>query len=192
LGLYYALRQGYALLGARDIEALRQLHATLAKATANSDLVSKRIYGVARLGALIPDATDGFEDNIKLVRDARQRATANGSGIPDVLDDNHFLALTYGAMLYRLKRYEEAADALNRVSARLSDATDRESQYIRVSAEYFLAMARRQLGHEVQAGRLLDQASAADEVLQNDPSLTWHWRVALDAVRREADGLIEP
>jgi tetratricopeptide (TPR) repeat protein len=189
LGLLYTRRQAFALLGARDIEAYRQLHSRLVAATAESKVLSTRIHGIGWMGALIPDAVEGFEESIKLVRDARAKVAADGKG---ELEDDNLIVLPYGAMLYRLKQYDNAADTLGRLSERLTGATDKESEYIRACAQYFLAMARYQLDHKFQARRLLDQARTTSDVLRSDPRILWHQRVVLDTLQREAKELIEP
>jgi WD40 repeat protein len=189
LGILYAIRRGFALLGARDLDACRRLHTTLVRATTNSDIWSIRIIGVGWLGALIPGAIDGFEENVKLVQDAHAKAAAEGEGVPE---DVNVFVLPYGAMLYRLQQYDAAARTLGRLSAKLSGATDQESECLRTCADYVLAMTRHQLGHHVQAQRLLEQARTAETALQHDPQLRWEWRVAMRTLCREAAALIEP
>ena len=95
-------------------------------------------------------------------------------------------------MLYRLGRYEEALRPLTDLTARLSGGISATNQYELACDKYFLAMTRHQLGHEFQAHRCLNEALAADEALQKDPSLSWPQRVALNTLRREANGLIDP
>jgi WD40 repeat protein/serine/threonine protein kinase len=187
LGLRSAICQAFALLGARDTETYRNLHSTLVRATSDSNIVSKRVYGVAWLGTLVPDAVEGFEENIKLIDGAGAKAAADGKS---ALEDNAVL-LPYGAMLYRLGRFDAAVDILASLSKRLDAGPDQDGQYTLACAKYFLAMARHRLGHDAQAQRLFNEACATDDAVQKDPRLVWNKRIALNTLRREATGVIE-
>jgi hypothetical protein len=125
-----------------------------------------------------------MESSVNLVRDKREKNVLEGRG-------SNLITLPYGAMLYRLKRYDEAADTLGKLSAKLSGATDQESEYILTCADYFLAMARYQLGHKFQARRLLDAARTTAGPLKNDADILWSKPVVLKTLEREAKELIE-
>jgi tetratricopeptide (TPR) repeat protein len=192
LGLGFAMMQAFAHLGARDLDAYRDLRATLVHAIQNSEVGSNRLE-VAWLGALVPDSVDGFEDLVKSVREEVAETKLH----PDKNDptknelDSATLG-TLGAVLYRLGRYEDAVRTLTESSAKLDQGPDQNGQYLLACGQYFLAMARHQLGHEFQSRRCLDEACATDQALQNDPTLDWRQRVVLNTLHREAKGLIEP
>ena len=113
------------------------------------------------------------------MREEIAKAAAEGK---TSLEDANFLVLPYGVMLYRLKQYTEAADVLGGLANQLSGPNDRESQYIRACAEYFLAMTRYQLGHQQPAQKLLHEAQATDWELRSDPTLKWTHAVVLNAL----------
>jgi eukaryotic-like serine/threonine-protein kinase len=187
LGLQFAIWGGYALLGARDMDAYRDLRKSLVHAVANSKVGSRRLE-VAWLGALVPDAVDGFEDNVKQIRADLAKSASEGK--PGLEEDDK-AALYLGAMLYRLGQYDDAVSTLTKLPTKLDEGSDQNGQYAQACAEYFLAMARHQLGHEYQARRWLDQAQSCDDSLQGKPNLPWGGRVALNTLRREAKGLID-
>jgi hypothetical protein len=132
---------------------------------------------------------EGFDENVAFVASELAKPAVDDAVR---LKDEILAMVPYGAMLYRLQQYEKAVDTLGDSLANVSEATDYNTEYWRICAGYFLAMARHQLGHEVQARRLLHQARAADDLLQTNPLLRWHERVALDTLHREAQELIEP
>jgi tetratricopeptide (TPR) repeat protein len=189
LGLQFALWQAYALLGARDLDAYRDLHQRLAQSVRDSEVWSKRLL-VGWLGALVPGDTEGFEENVKMVRESVAKDKAAGkSGFET---GTNALVISYGAMLYRTGEYQEAANVLTRLGANIYEGSDRNGQYTKACQEYFLAMARYQLGHKFQAQRLLVQARATDESLREDLSIPWSHLVVLDTLAREARNLINP
>jgi hypothetical protein len=170
------------------MDGFRELRGTLVRAVAKSDVWSKR-FEVAWLGALIPGSVDGFEENVKFVRDELAKSTSKGD---DLFEQDNSATMQYGGMLYRLKQYDDAVNTMSHLSTKLSESSDEDSRYVRACAEYILAMARHQLGHEAQAQRLLASARAGDESLQPGSISLWCERVALDTLRREATGLIAP
>jgi tetratricopeptide (TPR) repeat protein len=189
LGLLFAICQADALLGARDMDAYRHLCKRLVHAVEDSTLWSKRLF-VAWRAALIPGAVDGFEENVKLIRDDLAKSASEGKGgLESVV---HVCVLYYGAMLYRLEAYDDAVEALMTLPPRFAQGSDKSGQYTLACAQYFLAMARFQLGHTFQARRLLDQARATDNALRNDPSTIWSKHVVLNTLEREATELIIP
>ena len=150
-------------------------------------LVKSPRSGVVR--RLIPDEVDGFEENVKQLRAELAKSASEGKA---GLEEDDKSALYFGAMLYRLGQYDDAVSTLAKLPTKLDEGPDQNGQYAQACAEYFLAMTRHQLGHEYQARRWLDQARSSDDSLQGNPNLPWFQRVALNTLRREAKGLIEP
>ncbi len=175
-GMWTAMRQAYALLGARDIAAFRQQQELMVNAGWQTEVWSKRIYP-AWLGALVPNATAHFAKSV----DA-----------PISSDDCD--ELVRGAMLYRLDRFAEASQTLAAFSESLGDAPDVEGQHRRACCLYFFAMTRHRMGHDFQARRLLKQANHATSAIPRTGGSPWSWgwerQVELSTLRREAAAMI--
>ena len=97
--------------------------------------------------------------------------------------------LILGAMQYRLGRHNEAHRTLEERTERLRQSTDTEGLYILACAEYFLAMARYQLGHDFQARQRLIEADDIAQRLKNVTS-NWHWQVEFATLHRETAKLL--
>ena len=191
LGLSAADLRMHALLGARDIDAYRQMRLGLLQALRGSEVLSRR-EAVAWYGLPIPNATDGFEERVRSLREGMLSETS-GNGEAEArqkqLSDPDLVQL--GGMLYRLGRYSESAETLASLPAKVDDKSARTNEYTALGL-YFLAMARQQLGHEPQARQRLQEAIALQEKLQNASSLDWARAVELNTLKRESKGLIEP
>jgi WD40 repeat protein/serine/threonine protein kinase len=189
LGLRFANWQAYALLGARDMDAYRSLCKRLVHAVEDSQLLGKRMM-VAWLATLIPNAVDSFEDNVRLFRNEIEESASKGEGGLEASDD--ILVRCYGAMLYRLGKYDEAMDTFMALYPKFSEASDQNGQYTLACIQYFLAMSRFQMGDRLEARKLLDEACMTDGALRRDPSIVWFQPVVLNALSREAKDLIKP
>ncbi len=187
LGMDFMMLQAYALLGTGDKAAFRSASATITATNRDSECIDDPL-GAAYFATFIPDAVDGFKENVDLIK---QRAADREA------DPNRDTAGTWdmrecGVMLYRLGQYEEAVSTLTNLSQQLDSALDQSGKFSSAYAEYFLAMTHQKLGNELQARKGLEKAIAMDESLQGDPSLNWCRRVVLNTLRREAKGVIDP
>ena len=106
---------------------------------------------------------------------------------PDDSDDSgDEQVLTIGASLFRDGQYGEAVDTLTTLAEKLDRGGDATDEFQLACAEYFLALARHQQGHDVQARRYLVEAIRhADAYRQVGHS--WTSLVALDALQRETE-----
>jgi tetratricopeptide (TPR) repeat protein len=190
-GLWMARWQALALLGARDLDAYRALYASMMSAVHDSEVWSKRLF-VAWLGTLDTNTTKEFDADVQawLEELARlyQQQENNEPGLDEVLDYNGHLI--YAALLYRRGEYARAERFLNKLVASLGESAAAEGQRVQVCAHYFLAMARHQMGHEVQARRLLAKADRlSDSLARLNPK--WHWQVEVATLQREATDMID-
>jgi len=185
----FELYSALALLGARDIDSYRKMPVTRVDTIQDSKGLPERLI-VAYLGALIPENVDGFAD---LVESLKTEAAKNPDPAEyEAAELERHSKRVLGAMLFRLGQYDNAVCTLTDLAAQLDQNQDQTSRYYLACTQFFLAMARHQLGHEFQARRCLHDARAIDQRLQNDPSFDWTRRVILNTLCREAKSLIEP
>jgi len=194
-GIRAADRQMYALLGARDLDAYRRLRAKLLIATRKSGAPFDYDQ-VLWLGALIPNSVEGFDEYVTAFQQSMAKAERNlhsGDRDFDKQELNDGYILMFGAMLYRLGQFEECSKELTLLSERLGDSSDTADCYTQGVAQYFLAMARQQLGHVAQARRCFERAEVLRRIVEQDGASRWGWiwLIELDALHREAKGLIE-
>jgi tetratricopeptide (TPR) repeat protein len=103
--------------------------------------------------------------------------------------ENAACLCTTGALLYRLGRYDEAAEPLRQsVDAFVHDYSNQLSGFY---PQYFLAMTEWRLGRQAESRQLL-----AELQTQYDDSINlarpWNRRAALEVLSREAERLIMP
>nr|WP_261360760.1 protein kinase [Aeoliella straminimaris] len=180
-GLMAARCHAYALLGGRDMERFRELHADLAKAIGDDEVDSKR-FQTAWLGALIPDTTMGFD---ALVNDLAKQIKEQRN-----FERGNWEIMLLGAMQHRLGRYDDANDTLTTLRSKYNGASDSTDRYVLACIDYFLAMNRHQLGHSFQAQRLLSEAHDLRVGLVHE-NASWQIQVTLDTLQREAQRLID-
>lgn len=184
-GLWMARWRARALLGARDMDAYRELQASLVDAVRDSQVSSKRL-DVAWLGALIPDTTEDFERDVakwqkSLAAEGPTQEQKNGVKVK--IQDGPELIL--GSMLYRRGRYDYAQQTMTDLVTKLSGSSDAHGQYILACANYLLAMTRHQMGHDFQARRRLKEADSIAQRLEG-ANANWYWQVELATLHREA------
>ena len=111
---------------------------------------------------------------------------------PDTDEDPGDMEKIYvGACLYRDGQYDRAVRTLTELAAKLERGGDSNEQYLLAYAQYFLALARFDMGHAFQARRLLGEANhTADELPQHLSRWYWIRLVELDTLRREATSTI--
>ena len=179
-GLLFADLQLHAHLGARDLDAYRDLLNDFVPAMERTDIDYNRDEAYW-LACLIPDSGIDLTNYIEEQHEAIKAA-------PDSFDAQ--LVNICAAGLYRQERFAECAQVL----ASSSDQSDRLSsreQYSTAINKLILAMVRSKLGHREQAARLLQEAIRLQEQLTADPDVDWKRLVEVVALRRQAEALIE-
>lgn len=112
------------------------------------------------------------------------------AAVADVPENVQYLT-TFGAALFRAKRYDEAIQKLDQ-ALRSSDQKRPAQTWL------FLAMAHQRLGHAEEAKKWLSTATEwIDKAMQRNPkdtqgrALSWDQRVELQLLRREAETLMQ-
>jgi tetratricopeptide (TPR) repeat protein len=179
-GLFFADEQLYAYLGARDLDSYRGLLKEFVPAMerTNIDYNREEAYWLA---SLIPNS--GI-DLTSYVEEQRKAIAADERSLDDVG------LVRWAAALARQGKFTECAQILTRAGDEDYHLMPRE-KYVDALSMMFDAMARQQLGHQKQASRLLKNAALAHAQIAADPEASWKWLVELDAVRREAEPLID-
>jgi hypothetical protein len=141
----------------------------------NKDTAAEARHFTAWTCALVPDAVDDLVPALALAERARDEQPKDPMAVQ-----------TFGALLYRAGRFEEAV-------AQLGEA-DRLPEGPRTSPAYgrnFLAMAQHALGYHGEARRRLEEVNAqADRALGE--TLAWNRRLTFQLLRREAEALLAP
>ena len=189
LGFQMADLRAYALLGARDQDAYRELVAEFANKSRAGHWGHWGGYRseIAWLGVLLPGVVDSFPDELKSLAARRMGALDDES--PQFDPDKSSARLLDAAMMYRLGNNQGAADKLMVLAANLTPLEEPGQRHYLALTHLLLAMARHELGHEFQAQRSLAKAIEIEETLSN---LHWSARAEFDTLRREAESLIEP
>ena len=175
-----AHHRAFALLGAGDLDAYRDVCASLVVEFRDSDVPSNRGH-VAWLCALSPNPPADSNTVLQMARAIHEHGSLDDSG-----DDQ---VLTIGASLFRDGQYDAAVGTLTKLAEKLDRGGDATDEFQLACAEYFLALARHQQGHDFQARRHLAEAirhaDAYRHVGQN-----WTLLVALDALQRETEAAL--
>ena len=181
VGLSYgpAYYRTLALLGKRDMDIYREACAFLVDAFSESDVPSNRGY-IAWLCVLSPNP---LVDSTKVVRMSRESHDHRGN------ENQHDQVLTMGASLFRDGRRAAAVDTLTTLVDQLDRGGDATDRYELACAQFFIALARHDQGHEFQARRYLAEATRVSETLRQT-NRYWPRTVVLDTLRREAEAVI--
>ena len=177
-----AICRACALLGAGHLDQYREVCARLVDDFKDSSVPSNRGY-VAWLCALAPNPHV----------DSGRVLDMSQSCLEPNMDDNIDLwRLTVGACLYRDGQYDEAVRVLTQLAASLDRGGDVTDRYHFACAQYFLALARIEMGYEFQAKRLLDDANRVAEQYPQHYFSYWYWMrpLVLNTLRREATSAI--
>lgn len=162
---------GYSLLGAGKTDAYRRHCDAFLEAYADRELPSS----AARVAWLCTLTENRQLDVAMAVRLAIEHAHREEEYQGEIL----------GAALYRNQQYQESANLLADVVDQLQVHRQPSQAGRLASSLYFLAMARQQLGHSYQAGRILADAN-------NIPTASsWTDRVQMQVLKQEATALIE-
>ena len=146
----------------------------------DTDVPSNRVY-VAWLCALSPVPPTDAATGLEMVRAVQKHL------IPG--DDGDFQVLVSGASLVRNGQYDEAVGTLTTLAEKLDRGGDATDEYQLACAEYFLALARHQQGHDFQARRYLTEAIRYANAYRQ-VSHEWISLVALDALQREMEAAL--
>lgn len=169
--------RAFALLGTGDLEAYRNVSASLVEEFLDADVPSNRV-NVAWLCAMSPVPPTDAATGLEMVQAVQKRY------IPD--DNGDFQLLVIGASLFRIGQVDEAVGALTTLAEKLDRGGDATDEFHLACAEYFLALARHKQGHDFQARRYLAEAIRhADAYRQVGHE--WKSLVALDALQRETE-----
>ena len=175
-----AWHHAFSLLGAGELEGYRDACASLVKNFSDSDVPSNQSL-MAWLCAVSPNPTTDSNTILNTARALHDYETTE-----DFQDDQ---ILTIGASLFRNEQYDEAISTLTELADKLQRGGDETDRYELACAQYFVAMARHEQRHEVQARRYLAEANAAADAYRQ---LGHNWRslVALDALQRETEAAL--
>jgi serine/threonine protein kinase/Tfp pilus assembly protein PilF len=129
---------------------------------------------------LLPNAVDDYTAAIDLAAKATEAQPEN----------SQFLN-TYGAVLHRAGRHQEALDKLTALDRRMNEPNakaDSSPAY----TWYFLAMTHHALDHTQEARRWLQRANewTEKELAKTDEPPAWNRRLTLELLRTEANALI--
>ena len=175
LSLYHA----FTLLGTGDLEAYRDVCASMVEEFRDSEVPSNRGH-VAWLSVLSPDPPVNSPEVLRMAREANDASDNK---------NRYEFILTTGDSLYRDGQFVEAVDTLTTLAEKLDRGGDATDGFELACAEYFLALARHQQGHDVQARRYLAEAIRHADSYRH-LGQNWTSLVALDALQRETESAL--
>lgn len=158
--------QAYALLATGDRQAFDRHCMNLLKAYGHSAVPSN--------GGLVAELTSFIRESTDVAIDRKQAVELAGDW-------------ALGGCLYRDAQYEEAAKHLSDTCETMERSADPLERASLAQALCFLAMARHQMQHSLQARRYLEEAAhVALQIQESD----WVGRIATSALDEEARKLI--
>jgi WD40 repeat protein/serine/threonine protein kinase len=166
------------LLGAEEVDRYCEACAQLVEAFKNSPVPSNR-GDVAWLCVLAPNRLVDSRQVFKMASFSHEDPDNEG------VDQQ---VLTLGGALYRDGQFDEAAQVLTKLAAKLERGGDAQDLYELACTKYFLSLVRQEMGHAFQSRRLLDEANRTAAACPPSRSL-WNWSqsVVLDTLRQETE-----
>jgi tetratricopeptide (TPR) repeat protein len=132
-------------------------------------------------------ASDALEDMSLVVKRAEEYAAHNSLGLP------HIELFQWGAAHLRAGQYDHAAELLEKsIDVYPSDPPPPPGAMSINYQRLLLAMTKWRQGQHDEARRLLAEAQAATDDELKPPSLLFELQMTTEALRREAEELIEP
>jgi len=176
-----AICRACALLGAEHLDRYREVCARLVDEFKDSSVTSNRGY-IAWLCALAPNPLVDSGEVLEMSQSCL--------GVDE--DSVDLWRLTVGACLYRDGQYFEAVNLLSQLATSLDRGGDITDRYHVACAQYFLAMAQFELGHDLEASQLLSEANHEAAQYPRHEFSYWYWMrpLVLDNLRREATSVI--
>jgi tetratricopeptide (TPR) repeat protein len=182
-GVEHHYRLALGRVGAGDLSGYRSTFGAMLKQFGQSDEPEVGFW-TAWTCVLAPGAVDDWKVPLWLAEQANRRDPKNPLNY----------SLTFGAVLYRAGRIEEAIQQLEKDAKTFELAGAKNLKSSPAYTWFFLAMAHHRLGHVEEARRWLDKAIKwMDQEIQNpsnEHSRAWNRRLTLQLFRREAETLL--